>query len=370
MKVLNKPFGRRVMLAGSLEMGLLLVPAFSNAAPPSGVDALDRAAIKVARPTGVFLVAITRAGNRLIASGEHGVIIYSDDNGTSWTQASVPVDVTITCMQFISPQTGWAAGAFGVILNTTDGGASWQLQLQGLQVNQLTLAAAQAATAANSTVPGAPFAMRRANFFVQSGPSKPFLSVLALSPQQVIVFGAYRMTVMTTDAGKTWVDWSLHIYDRLSNNLYAALQLDKTIYVVGEAGLVFASTDGGNSFLPIPTPATATLFGVLAAADGSVTVFGVAGTCLRTTDAGKSWAQIALPTTNNLTSGRVLRSNALLIASEDGSLFMSKDNGATYKSLSGLPNVAIFDLEEAANGNLILVSDTGITSVAPAILNS
>jgi hypothetical protein len=49
---------------------------------------------------------------------------------------------------------------------------------------------------------------------------------------------------------------------------------------------------------------------------------------------------------------------------------MSKDNGATYKSLSGLPNVAIFDLEEAANGNLILVSDTGITSVAPAILNS
>jgi photosystem II stability/assembly factor-like uncharacterized protein len=370
MKGFETPFGRRVMLAGSLEMGLLLVPALAKAAPPSGVDALDRAAIKIARPTAVFLVAITRAGNRLVASGEHGVIIYSDDNGASWVQASVPVDVTITCMQFVSPQTGWAAGAFGVVLNTTDAGATWQLQLQGLQVNQLTLAAAQAATAANSNVPGAPFAMRRANFFEQSGPSKPFLSFLALSPQQVIVFGAYRMTVMTTDAGKTWVDWSLHVYDRLSNNLYAALRLDQTIYVAGEAGLVFTSTDGGNSFLPVATPATATLFGLLAAADGSITVFGVAGTCLRTTDGGKNWAQITLPTANNLTSGRVLQSKAVLIASEDGSLFMSKDNGATYKSLTGLPNVAIFDFEQAANGDLILVSDTGISSVPSAILNS
>jgi photosystem II stability/assembly factor-like uncharacterized protein len=363
------PFNRRLVLASALPMALLLVPAFAEA-QPSGVDALDRAAIKVARPTSVFLVAITRAGTRLVAAGEHGVIIYSDDNGTSWTQASVPVDVTITCMQFATPQIGWAAGAFGVILNTTDGGANWRLQLQGLEVNQLTLAAAQAATAANSNVPGAPFALRRANFFAQSGPSKPFLSVLALSPQQVIVFGAYRMTVMTTDAGKDWTDWSLHIYDRLSNNLYAALRVADTIYVVGEAGLVFASTDGGNTFLPIPTPATATLFGLIAAADGSITVFGVAGTCLRTEDGGKNWTQIALPTSNNLTSGRVLRSNAVLIASEDGSLFISKDNGATYKNLSGLPNVAIFDFEEAANGDLILISDTGVTSVPPAILNS
>ena len=51
---------------------------------------LSTPAPQVANPSGAELIAITRAGDRLVAGGAHGIIVYSDDNGVTWHQASVP----------------------------------------------------------------------------------------------------------------------------------------------------------------------------------------------------------------------------------------------------------------------------------------
>jgi len=115
---------RRGLLSGaaSLVIAGFSLP-FRAIAALTGIPALDTPAIMVKAPTKVLLVAITRApDNRLVAVGEHGVAIYSDDNGTSWTQASVPVNVTLTCVSFATAKIGWAAGHYGVVLNTQDGG--------------------------------------------------------------------------------------------------------------------------------------------------------------------------------------------------------------------------------------------------------
>ena len=199
------------MIAGSLGAGVSLMPRSGRAGGFNALDPLSAPSIPVRDPKGVFLVAVASAGNRVVAVGEEGVIIYSDDNGQSWTQAEVPVSVNLTCVRFATPLQGWAAGHFGVILGTTDGGKTWQTLLNGLQVNQLTLQAAQAATAqpaadSSNAPPGLAFAMRRANAFVAQGPSIPFLSILLLGPNKLIVFGAYRMAMLTTDGGKPgWI---------------------------------------------------------------------------------------------------------------------------------------------------------------------
>jgi len=158
---------------------------------------LDTPAVPVKVPSGVFFVAITRAGERLVAVGEHGVVICSDDEGATWWQAQVPVTVTLTCVAFATPLLGWAAGHFGVILATTDGGKTWVEQLNGIQVNQLALAAAQAIPPGDTTSPAFALGLKRAEFFVQLGPDKPFLTLVALSSQNIMVFGAYRMAVVT-----------------------------------------------------------------------------------------------------------------------------------------------------------------------------
>jgi photosystem II stability/assembly factor-like uncharacterized protein len=362
--------GRRSLLqAASSGAAFWAFPTIGHGASLTKIDVLNDAAIQVRDPAHCFLAAITRAGGRLVAVGDHGVILHSDDEGVTWRQASVPVSVPLTSVGFFSPSLGWAAGNFGVILNTTDGGDSWHLQLNGFQANQLTMAAAQIAVSQKSTLPGVAFALKRANAFMQGGADKPFLTVLALSAKEILVFGAYRMTMLTTDGGNTWQDWSLHVEDRLSHNLYSAIIVGSNIYVVGETGVAFCSADGGNRFSQLASPSDATLFGVVAAVDGSIVVFGVAGSSFRSIDGGKTWLPTGIDTQDNLTAGRRLDSGAILIASEAGALYLSKDNGTNFTAMANVPPTGIFDFEIAGDGDLILVGNLGVTRLPLAILN-
>ena len=72
------------------------------------------------------LQASAVAGQRLVAAGARGHIVYSDDRGASWQQAKVPVSADLTALHFVDARQGWAVGHEGVVLHTADGGASWQ----------------------------------------------------------------------------------------------------------------------------------------------------------------------------------------------------------------------------------------------------
>lgn len=354
---------RRAFLIGSTGMAMLAhLP--SAIASSTDIEPYLTPAIATKAPSKVLLEAITNAGSRLVAVGQHGVIILSDDYGKTWIQAKVPVDVTLTCVEFVTPFIGWSAGHFGVILKTEDGGRSWELQLDGIKANELTLAAAKEATAQNSQVPGAALALRRSEFFMKGGPDLPFLSILVLGTQKVIAFGAYRMTMITTDGGKTWADWSLHIYDRLSNDIYDAVLADGNIYVVGGSGKVFLSKDDGNTFLPLSSPADVTLFGVLVSKNGSIITFGVAGSCFRSTDCGASWMQVDLNIEDNLLAGRVLKSGDILIASQTGALFRSSDDGASFSAINGPASLSPYGFIQTTDENIVFVGNNGVTQAS------
>ena len=322
---------------------------------------LNEAAITVKDPTHVRLISIARAGNRLVAVGEYGVIVYSDDNGSSWHQSSVPVSVTITCIAFANAQSGWAAGDYGVILHTTDGGQSWQTQINGTQVNQLMIAAAQSFSSAHAGTPAADTAMRRANIFLNSGPDKPFLTILATSPTSVAVFGAYRMAVATTDGGAHWQDISLNIGDKISHNIYGVAASASDVYLAEESGLVLHSSDGGNNFAPLTQPVEATLFGVVLPGNKIIIVYGVAGSIYRSADGGTTWSQVNLGTDANLTTARSLQEGReIIIGTQRGFIYMSSDGGVTFTKLPVNVGMELYDFEQAANGDIICVGDTGI----------
>jgi photosystem II stability/assembly factor-like uncharacterized protein len=317
----------------------------------------------VKAPDKVFLIAITRAGSRLIAVGEHGVITYSDDNGSSWRQSSVPVTVSLTSVGFADALHGWAAGHYGVILHTSDGGVTWQEQLNGLRANQLTLAAAQAAVADHSASVGAPLAVKRADAFIAGGADKPFLSVLATSDNDVTVFGAYRMAMKTTDGGKTWADWSLNIADPISHNLYDAELAGQEIYIASEAGLVFLSVDGGNTYNQVTPPTDSTLFGILGLGSGKVLTYGVAGRMFASGDAGKTWQTIDLGTSTNLTAAIKLASGKIVLAAEDGRVFVSDGAVTAFKPLPATIPMGLFAITQAANGDVVFAGSNGIASL-------
>jgi len=331
--------------------------------------ALNTPAIAVKAPSSVILISAATAGNRIVAVGEHGVIIYSDDDGDTWQQSKVPVDVTLTAVAFASAAEGWATGHDGVILHTSDGGVTWQNQLNGFQANQLTVAAARQAILDHDPSPGTALAVRRANLFTQGGADKPFLTILVTDHRNVSVFGAYRLTMKTVDGGKNWADSSLNVDDPLSHNLYDVAAADSGIYLVGEEGEIFRSTDGGNHFATLPSPTGTTLFSVVATGGGGVLVCGVAGQAFLTADAGASWKTINLNTQSNLTAAYHLKSGAVVVLSESGDVYISYDHANNFVKLPVVEPMALYGMTEAQNGDLVLVGSSGILKISAGNLS-
>jgi photosystem II stability/assembly factor-like uncharacterized protein len=328
---------------------------------------LSTPAPQVVNPSGAELIAITRAGDRLVAGGAHGIIIYSDDNGVTWHQASVPVTLTITDIAFATPKIGWAVGAFGVVLHTTDGGESWTRQLTGVDINNLILANATSAAAAAPNSPDSQRAVRRANIFKTAGPDKPLLAVYPKDPLHVTIFGAYRICVSTADGGATWHDCSLSVPDPISHNLYGVTPTAAGTYVAGEAGDLFLMDDNGG-FTAITMPSISTLFGVIATNKGTLVAYGVAGALDRSTDGGKNWTAINIATQSDFTDGLQLSSGLIVLLSETGLIYTSSDDGQSFTPLKDNTGQVLTAAVQAANSNLVVASLSGIRVLQPADL--
>jgi photosystem II stability/assembly factor-like uncharacterized protein len=328
------------------------------------VPAMSAPATRVIAPNIVFLIGASLAGRRLIAVGEQGVILYSDDVGVSWRQAATPVSVTLVDVAFFDALHGWAAGGCGIVLSTQDGGTTWQKVLDGDQVNSIMSGEAARYAKANPGSDASQRALRRAGIFMQGGPDKPFLSVLALGPAQAILLGAYRMAMRTDDGGKTWTDLSLRVDDPISHNLDGSVRIGDRLYVVGETGLVFCSTDGGYSFPQISSPAQATLFGVCGTGGDGVLAYGVAGQIFHSEDCGKNWTASMLNLATNLTAACKAENNMILTAM-DGQVYTSADQGTHFRPLANYsPSMQVNDVLAVSDGRLLLVGRNGPQVVA------
>ena len=119
---------RTVWITGILAM---LITAFPALADSTFLDPLDTAAqLRTSNATRPLL-AVTRAGDRLVAVGSRGLIVRSEDQGKTWIQSSVPVQSDLLAVNFPNSLNGWAVGHEGVILHSIDGGKTWVKQLDG-----------------------------------------------------------------------------------------------------------------------------------------------------------------------------------------------------------------------------------------------
>ena len=75
--------------------------------------------------------ALEKSGDRIFGVGVHGIIVYSDDEGETWTQADeVPFTKTLTDISCPTQNKCWATGHDATILHSFDAGKTWQIQYQ------------------------------------------------------------------------------------------------------------------------------------------------------------------------------------------------------------------------------------------------
>lgn len=359
---LQRPGARPFLLGFSLLMvslsGTSATKAESLTTPL--VNPLVRPALQNQRATNAVLLALTHAGKRLVAVGERGIILWSDDAGVQWQQAKVPVSNTLTAVRFVDAKQGWAVGHGGLVLASSDAGASWVVQLDGQKAAALALQAAQQS--------GDAPALQAAQRLVADGPDKPFLDVYFSDASHGFVVGAYGLIYGTKDGGKSWTPWMGRLNNPKALHLNAIATQGSSVMVVGEQGLLLHSPDGGASFSRLPSPYEGSWFAVTALPGKRWLVGGLKGrlynlgeqevlSSLASSAAASPVFTAPLPVT--LTALNVLRDGNVLALNQSGQLQLSRDNGASLQTLKLPPGPPLTQVLEVGEGRLLGVSLRG-----------
>jgi len=336
-------------MKGQAWLGLCLAVMTAPLLATPRVDVLGRPAVQTPQALHAVMQAITRAGDRLVAVGERGTVLLSDDNASHWRQVPVPVSSTLTAVQFIDRQ-GWAVGHAGVVLHSSDGGEHWALQLDGRQMAALELAAAQ--------VDGDEHRLAAARQGVTDGADKPLLALSFSDAQHGLVVGAYGLAFSTADGGRSWSSLIGRLPNPQGLHLYAVAQAGAQVYVAGEQGLLLCSQDHGEHFEAVSTPYEGSYFSLVVQADGTVLLGGLRGKVLRSNNEGQSFSAVDNPLPVSINDMRLIGTHLLLVNQAGGLLQASADR-SHLTPVALPPGPPLTAVAQAADGALVGVGFAG-----------
>ncbi len=299
---------------------------------------------------------VAKAGSRLVAVGERGHILLSDNDGGSWRQVAAPVSTTLTAVRFATPMIGWAVGHAGVILHTTDGGESWAVQMDGVR--------AAAALLTEAETVGDARRVDAARRLVEEGADKPFLSLVALDERTALVFGAYGMALRTDDGGGSWRGWAARLDNLDGWHINAtAMTEQSTLFLAGEQGLLLRSLDGGLTFSALPSPYDGSFFGVIARSPQDLVVFGLRGHVFTSSDRGETWRACALAGDETVTSGFFRSDGRLVLTTAGGRVLSGEADCSSFHSTDVARMGAIVASVPTGNGTIVVAGASGLASV-------
>ncbi len=333
-----------------------------------------------------LLLDITKAGQRLVAVGDFGHILYSDDLGKNWQQAKVPTRQLLTAVSFVNAKKGWAVGHDGLILQTTDGGESWVIQYNGLekqqQVNlsvaasmqdhlkglkdQLALLAkddSDSRAALEEQIEEAGYDLEDAEAALKDPVNTPpLMDVLFTSIKDGWVLGAFGQFFHTADGGVSWESYASRIDnpDDLHLNALAAGGAGE-VFIAGEAGLAFFSTDGGENWQTSEIPYDGSLFGVVSSEDGAYQVcFGLRGNVFVSRDKGASWQALEVGTDFTLSGAFLAANGSITIVGSGGSVVHSNDIEQPFVSFQQENRLGLSGIVQVSEGRYVAVGLGGI----------
>jgi photosystem II stability/assembly factor-like uncharacterized protein len=213
-----------------------------------------------------------------------------------------------TC--FFDAEEGWVVGELGRVLHTTDGGKTFDRLDAGTKSAFLSVAClpdhtvvitGQYGLALRSKDNGATWEK------LKTGVDRNLLSVSFANNTLGVAVGDYGSIVRTTDGGTTWTKIPLPADIPLPEDIAEIIEPGDVLlydvdfvdaekgWIVGEFGVILATTDGGQSWVAQPSMIETTLFGVCFADAMNGWAVGLEQVMLHTTDGGQSWHRQKVP---------------------------------------------------------------------------
>lgn len=287
------------------------------------------------------ILAVARSGSRVIAVGDRGVVLLSDDEGATYRQAKlVPTRATLTTVSFTPDgSVGWAAGHWGVILVTTDRGETWRLQREDRTVD------------------------------------KPLFSILMLNASKGFAGGLWSLLLHTDDGGVTWQEAAVEknagsggSSGGAGKNLFQIFSgRSGALFMAAEQGTVFRSDTGGKSWDAVGTGNKGTFWGGIGLKSGTLLVGGLSGKVYRSEDDGRTWAEVKLNTTSSVTGFSEGLSGQIYGVGLDGLLLTSTDDGRSFAMQHREGGPSLTSVISSPNGTELLFSDQGPLTSVPSV---
>jgi photosystem II stability/assembly factor-like uncharacterized protein len=308
----------------SLAAGTALAGMAATGAVQGWVDVLDSPALASPLAARGLLNGLASAGDRVVAVGQRGHILWSDDRGANWKQAQVPVSSDLVAVHFPTPTQGWAVGHDGVILHSADAGKTWTRQRDGRP----------------------------------DSADVPLLDVWFQDEQKGYAVGGFGLLLQTSDGGAHWESIAASADNPKKLHLYAVRAIAGQLWIAGEQGLLL-KRDAGGHFAAVTLPYQGTLFGVTGN-EHAVLVHGLRGNVLRSTDGGASWQPVPTNLQVGITASAVGANGRMLLASQAGHLLASNDDGAHFVPVAlerPFPAAAVLGV---ASGRVLVAGPRGV----------
>lgn len=273
------------------------------------------------------VLASARAGARLVAVGDHGVVLLSDDGGKTYRQAhTVPVNVALTGVSFASEREGWAVGHSGVILHTVDGGENWTLQRSDVHVD------------------------------------RPLFGVHFFDAKHGVAVGLWSLVLTTSDGGLQWQVVQMPIPEGANKadlNLLGIFADSRgRVFAAAEKGMVLRSDDQGQRWSYLTTGYKGSFWTGIATQDGTLLAAGLRGSLFRSGDDGRTWQRIETHSKSSITA-LATAANQIVGVGLDGLMLRSDDAGLSFQSEVRPDRLALTSLTLVDHGHPILYSRQG-----------
>jgi len=287
--------------------------------------------LAVKAPDRLLMDILLLEEDRLIAVGERGHIILSDDNGVSWRQVQVPTEALLTRLFFVDEKTGWAVGHQQVILKTEDAGESWVLQNISDSLDQPAL-----------------------------------FDLWFKNKKEGIAVGSYGLYLKTVDGGDSWEE----IYqetledEEIGFPHFYSLAFEKNsnkLFMAGEMGFLAISDDLGESWKMLDSPYNGSFFKIDVLPNGYLLVMGLRGHLYRSKDLAVSWQEIDTGTISGLQNSLLMPvSNKVLIVGSDGTQLISDDYGKSVRLKQRSDRVHLAGAVSLPDQTVLLVGVQGV----------
>ena len=271
--------------------------------------------------------SVASNGKLLVGVGSDGVVVSSDNDGTSWKRTVLP-GVSSLIGLAACPDGSWVALDFYRKVWVADAAANkWEARDLSTKANPLAITCDAGGrywvVGSRTTVLSS--ADKGANWKSQDfGEDAILMSIQFIDAENAIITGEFGILLTSADGGNSW-----RRGNKIPNDFFphAALFTDlRTGWVSGLAGVILHTTDGGNSWVKQPGGVGAPMY-ALVRHKGEMFAMGANGIMLKLT-AGQ-WVPTEGRPAPYLRSALSLGDKGILVAGGAGALQLLSPAGQT-----------------------------------------